>query len=349
MKAFSSRTRLAVIVTALGLGLVAPVGVAHAETCDPTEVQLDNPWDYVDLDPITMSPDGAACTVDPDRFAPAPLGYDPADPEGNTGDAEVPTPEQAIDAAPYIADSPDAEVVKVAALAQIAAMMAMQDAGLLADQAAAAGGVDGGLDLAGTGDALAGTTSDLLAPAWDPKPKPKNPPRALKIENAMDTLHMQETGYTCAPASVRSIIHAMTGTDLSESSLAGEMKTSSSNGTYWPEVKKALNNHQDYDNFIGKPENGDLTQEVLMRRVVLDVSWGGGYKPHAAVLNVNQKHLKYWGRTKNGKHYLISHGYNQDAKKLLLGDVARSKFGQWTVPLSEAHDAVVGNKGLVIW
>lgn len=260
---------------------------------------------------------------------------DPNDPEGNTGDGDVPSADALISGAPYIVDNPAVLAEKTALAAHAAAVFAERDAADLAGISSVTS--DSSLCL---GSALG--TSAALGPCQPPIPDAK------KIENGLATLHVQETDHTCGPASARSILHSMTGTNLSEASLKSEMKTTKEDGTYWPNLKKALNAHQDYEDFVGEPEKSKLTDDEIMSRVVYAVAISRN-KFHGVVLNVDQSKLAYWNRNKSGRHYLTSYGYNRPEKKLLLGDVARSVYGQHTVPLAETGRAVRANKGLVIW
>ncbi len=131
-----------------------------------------------------------------------PPGMDPNDPEGNTGDADVPDAEQLLSAAPSIADDPAVLADKTAAVAHIAAVFAARDAA----------------DATGTDPSTVCLVATLVGPCKDTEI-----PEQRKISNALARLHKQETNYTCAPASVRSILHAMTGTDFTEDALRVEM------------------------------------------------------------------------------------------------------------------------------
>lgn len=172
-------------------------------------------------------------------------------------------------------------------------------------------------------------------------------------------LHKQETSYSCATASVRSILHYMIGVDYAESGLRTEMGTRPKDtrpgheyagGTVWTEVGKALNHHQSRDGFIGEPEWGNLTEDEIMSRVVYDVAINHRAQ-HAAVLNVDQSKLAYWNRRTAGTHYLTAYGYNQKGRIIRVGDVyyGSGVFGKHDVDLSQVHRAELANKGLVIW
>jgi len=277
---------------------------------------------------VISSPPAFACTTsDVPQCVPADadttlLWPDPSDPDGNTGDNGAPTSADEI-----IVAAPDAglTVAKVDAVENIKPYVT--------------------LELGGVSQSTIVSTCTLLN-VTQSTDCGSVPPNSASVPG--NVLYAQTTSYTCAPTSARSILKTITGVDFGEMTLAHEMKTSSSSGTTWSNIEPIMNKHQNADYFVGSPEYSGLTPDELMSRVVYDV-WAGGSHQHSAILNVDQSQLSYWNRTKPGKHYLTASGYNNSGKSITIGDVAGSHYGYHTVSLTQAHTAVVANKGLVIY
>jgi hypothetical protein len=183
--------------------------------------------------------------------------------------------------------------------------------------------------------------------------RPADDPATRAVALPLDKLHKQEKDNTCAPASARSVLHQLTGTDFTEAALAKDMQTTSA-GTEYPKLEATLNKRQNQDDFFGEPD-GSLTPNRLMGQVM-----GAVLENHAAILNVNQSLLTYWHRTAVYKdpnnptkrfpqHYNVGYGYSlRDGGSINVGDVAAKAYGEYVVPLEEVTTAVKGNKGLVV-
>jgi hypothetical protein len=272
---------------------------------------------------LSTTPAFACTTSDPAQCVPADttlIWPDASDPDGNTGDNNAPLAED------ILVSVPNASLTQ--AKLEAVSLMRPYTVALIG----------------GASPELLRTQCELVNTATECGDRV--PPNSASVPG--NVLYAQTTSYTCAPTSARSILRSMTGVDRGESNLAHEMKTNSSRGTTWSNISPVMNRYQSNDYFVGEPEYGGLTPDEVMNRVVFDVSQGGS-KQHSAILNVDQSQLKYWNRSKSGRHYLTASAYNISGKSITLGDVAGSHYGYHTVSLTEATTAIVANKGLVIY